>query len=137
MFHYMVYLATKQMICTHSLTTGSDYIALNWTRPKFLPEKYILNVQCASSLKPTCTFKSDKNKYVRTNAQCLTSDTTSVTISELRPKSVCMLLLIAVYNPASIDSGIVITGKTLNEGTSKRNICLVDYNNNPQLSYIC
>ena len=125
------------MISTHSIATGLEYIELNWTRPKFLPGKYLLHVQYARTLKPRCTFKNDKNIYVKINAQCLTSDTTSVRISELRPKSVCVLLLFAVYNPASIDSGIVITGKTLDEGTSKRNICLVDYHNNPHLSQVC
>ena len=125
------------MVCIHSLATGSHYIELNWTRPRFLPEKYILYVQYACTLKPRCRFKNDKNKYGKTNAQCLTSDTTSVTISELRPKSECRLLLFAVYNPASIDSGIVITGTTLDEGTCNRNICLVDYHNNTHLLCIC
>ena len=135
LFHFC-HLATTHMICNHSLATGSDYIKLKWTRPKFLPEMYLLRVQYGSTLKPRCMFKKDKNKYSKTNAQCLASDTTSVTIYDLRPKSVCALLLLAVYNPASIDLGIVITGTTLNEGTSKRNLCLLVYHNNPQLLYI-
>ena len=131
-----VYLATRQMICTHSLSTGSDYIKLNWSRPKFLPEKYLLHVQYASTLKPRCTFKNERKKYFKENAQCLTSNTTSVRISDLRPSSVCTLLLLAVYNPASIDLGIVIRGKTSDEGISKRNLCLLDYHNNCNLLYV-
>ena len=120
-----IYLATKQMISTLPLTTGSDYIELNWTRPKFIPVKYLLHVQYTS-------FKNARKGCVKTNSQCLSSDTTSIKISDLRPKSVCVLILLAVYNPASIDSGIMITGKTLDAGTSKINHCLLDYHNKPQ-----
>ena len=127
-----IYLATKQMIRSHSLHTGSDYLELNWTPPEYLPEKYILHVQVqyGCSLKPHRKFKTDNNEYVMTNAQYLTSDRTSVRISNLRPRSVCTLYLLAMYNPASLDSGIAITGTTLDEGSSKGNSYLRNYCNN-------
>ena len=112
------------MIRTHSLASGLDYVELNWTHPKFLPERYQLDYMCI--VKPTCTPNQEMGQSVTTSEQNLSSDTTSVRISNLHPNSICMLFLLAVYNPASIDSGIVITGTTFDEGTSKRNLCLRD-----------
>ena len=106
-----VFLATVQMIHAHSVASGSDYVELNWTRPNFQPERYQLKYVCTS--KPMCTFSDDINNYIRTQAQNLSSDTTFFTILNLRPCSICMLFLLAVYNPASIDSGLAITGSTL------------------------
>ena len=111
--------ATREMIISHSVAPGPDYIHLKWTHPNFRPEKYKLKYVC--TLKPTCTPSHDINDYIMTNAQDLCSDTTSVTISDLHPSSNCMVFLIAVYNPASIDSGITITGTTLDEDTRKIN----------------
>ena len=114
------YLATTQMIPSHSVASGPDYIDVNWAHPIFRPERYQLNYLC--TMKPTYTPGHDKNNYVMANAQNLSSDATSVTIPDLRPDSICMLFLLAVYNPASIDSAITITGTTLaNEDTRKIN----------------
>ena len=107
------------MIRTHSLASGSDYVELNWTHPKFLPERYQLNYVC--TMKPPCAPNRDMNHSVTRNAQNLSSDTTSVRVSDLRPSSICMLFLLAVYNPASIDSGIWVTGTTLSKNKGKRN----------------
>ena len=113
------------MIRSHSLHSGLDYVELIWILPEHLPEKYILHVhvQHGCTLKPRSVYEQDKNKYVMTNAQYLTPDRTSVRLPNLGPKSVCTLFLLAVYNPASIDSGIATTGTTLDEGTSKRKTC--------------
>ena len=108
-------LATKQMIHTHPLAAGLDYVQLNWTHPKFLPERYQLQYLCI--VKPTCTPNHDMNQAITTSEETLSLATTFVRISNLRPNSICMLFLLAVYNPASIDSGIVITGPTLDEDT--------------------
>ena len=101
------------MIRSHSVASGPDYVKLNWTHPKFQPERYKLKHVC--TMKPTCTPRNATNQYITTKTQILSSDTTSVTIADLRPSSICMLILLAVYNPASIDSGIAITGTTLDE----------------------
>ena len=105
------------MIRLHSFVSGSDYVELNWTHPKFLPENYRLNYIC--TVKPTSTINHGKNDSIMENAQNLDSNTTSVRISELHPNSICMVFLLAVYNPASIDSGIAITGMTSSGDTSK------------------
>ena len=107
------------MIRSHSVASGPDYVKLNWTRPKFGPERYQLKYVC--TIKPTYTPSNDTINYVTTKTQNLTSDTTSFTISDLRRSSVCILILLAVYNLASSDTGIAITGATVDEGASKTN----------------
>ena len=97
------------MIRSHSVESGSDYFEVNWTRPKFLPKRYQLMDVC------TCTHRQDESNYVMKRMQNLSSDCNSVKISDLRPSSICILLLLAVYNPASIDTGIVIIGAVLDE----------------------
>ena len=111
------------MIRNHSLASGMDYVELNWTHPKFLPERYQLKYMC--TMKRTCAPNHNINQSVMTNAQNLSSNTTSVRVFDLRPSSICMLFLLAVYNPASIDSGIWVFGRTLSEDTSKRNLYYV------------
>ena len=111
------FLATTQMIRDHSVAPGPHYIELNWCLPKFRPERYQLQYVC--TMKPTCTRDYAENNYVITKAQNLSSDSTSVTISDIRSSSICMLILLAVYNPASIDTGIAITGTTLDEDPRK------------------
>ena len=107
------------MIHSHNLTYGSDYVELHWTHPKFLPERYKLKYMF--TMKHTCTPNYDRNIYETRDTQSLTTDTNSFRISGLRPSSICKLNLVAVYNPASIDSGIEITTTTPDEDTSKRN----------------
>ena len=104
------------MIRTYSFASGSDYVQLNWIHPKFLPEKYQLHYACRME---TCSTNHEKNYSILASTQNLSSNTTFVRISNLRPSSNCSLFLLAVYNPASIDSGIVITGKTAEEQASK------------------
>ena len=70
-------------------------------------------------MEPTGVPNHERNDSIKENAQNLSSNTTLVRISNLHPSSNCRLLLLAVYNPASIDSGIVITGTTSEEDTSK------------------
>ena len=107
------------MIRSHSVASGPHYVELNWIHPKFQPERYQLKYVCTS--KPTCTPSHDTNNYVMAKARNLSSDTTSVTIPNLRQSSICLLFLLAVYNPASIDSGITILGTTSDEDTMKIN----------------
>ena len=113
------------MIRLHSFVSETDYIQLNWTRPDFLPEMY--------QLKYTVTMKTiyasihKLNGSVMIKTLNLSSENTSVRISGLRPSSICTINLLAVFNPASIDSGIEITGRTLDEDTSEKNHCLYDF----------
>ena len=109
-------LATKNMIRSHSVTSGTNYITLKWTHPRFQPERYQLKYVC--TMKSTCVPIQDTNHSIIIKTQNLTSNTTLFTISDLRPASICILTLLAVYNPASIDKGITITRTTL-DGASK------------------
>ena len=98
------------MIHAYLLANGSDYVELYWSYPKFLPERYQVKYMCA--LKAISSSEDVENDYIMSNTRNLTSDTTLVRITDLRPSSFCTLNLLAVYNPASIDRGIVITGTT-------------------------
>ena len=108
------------MIHNYSLARGLDYIELNWTQPKFLPERYQLRYMCTKQVTPK--HKNIEKNYIKERTRNLSSDTNLVRIVDLRPSSVCTLILVAVYNPASIDSGIKITGTTLDECPSKENL---------------
>ena len=112
------------MIHAYSLATGLDYVEVNWTHPRFLPESYQLKYRCA--VKVTSNYKAVNKIYITGRTKNLTSDSISFRIFNLRPGSTCTLILLAVYNPASIDSGVVITGNT-DEQPSKRNSGLCDF----------
>ena len=109
-------LATINMIRSHSVTSGTNYIKLKWTQPRFQPERYQLKYVC--TMKSTCVPSHDTNHSIMTKTQNLTSNTTLFTISDLHPTSICILTLLAIYNPASIDKGITIKGTTL-DGASE------------------
>ena len=107
------------MIDAYFLASGSDYIEVIWTPPKYLPKSYVYQIMQTCTLMATSTLKHDMKKDVVTNTKSLSSGTTSVRISDLCPNSTWMLILLAVYNRASIDPGIVAKGTTLDEHTSK------------------
>ena len=115
-FFQLIYLATRQMIRNYSLATGLDYIELNWTSPKFLPERYQLKYMC--TVKGTSKNKAGNTIYNVNKTKNLSSVTTFVIISDLHPSSICTVILLAVYNPASTDTGIQFKGVTLGEHTS-------------------
>ena len=108
-------LATRLMIRRYSLSFGFGYFEINWTKPRFLPEWYEATHHYICTMKTTPAFK-----YVITNQHYLSSGTTSFRISNLCIRSAWKLILKAVYNPASIDSGISITGPTLSKARGKK-----------------
>ena len=112
-------LATERMIRSHFVGSGLDFVEVNWTRPKHLPERYQLSYLCTA--KPPCTLKKDRSNYETRRMRNLSSDCNSVKIPDLRPNSICILILLAVYNPASIDAGLAILGAVLDEDA--RNTC--------------
>ena len=113
------------MIRDHLLALGSDYVKLSWTHPQFLPEMYQVTYTCTTMTR--FTTKYDMKNNITSNTQYLSSDTTSFRISDLLPRSNCTLVLLAAYNRASIDSGITITGTTVDEGASKKNFGLDNF----------
>ena len=108
------------MIRLHSLVSESDYVKLNWTRPEFLPEMYQLKYTV--TMKTIYTSIHEINDSVMTKTLNLSSEITSVIISGILPSSICTMNLLAVFNPASIDSGLAITGTMLDAVTSKRKL---------------
>ena len=98
------------MIPEYSVSTGRDHVELKWTNPKLLPESYQVKYMCG--VKATSTPSLGMKIYLVKNIQSLNPDTNSVRLSHLRQGSTCVLILIAVYNPASIDAGITIAGIT-------------------------
>lgn len=88
-----------------------DAILIMWIRPKYEPEKY--------NLAYSCKLKHDVTDYIPTTSLVLDSRKVHHTIPDLRQDSICTISLLAVYNPASIDSGITIKGKTSEEGKAK------------------
>ena len=120
-----IQIATRQMIHSVSPATGLHYLELNWNHPKFLPERYQLKFIC--TMKYIFKYKNDNENYTLEGTKSLTSNGTSARISNLRPGTVYKVSLLAVYNPASIDSGIAITRTTLNEYISKRNFGLKEF----------
>ena len=123
-FSFSFHLATKQMIPAYFLTSGSDYVEVIWTPPKYLPRSYLCQIMHVCTLMATSMPKHDIKSYVVTNTQSLSSGNTSIRILDLCPNSTWMLILLAVYNRASIDTGIVATGTTP-ERTSKRNVAVL------------
>ena len=114
-----IHLATKLMIHTYSLATGLHYLELNWTHPRFLPKSYQLKYMC--TMKNMYKHYNVNENYILEGTKRLTSNTTSARISNLRPGAICTLFLLAIYNPASIDYGIVITRTMSNEFIRKKN----------------
>ena len=114
-FPYATITATSIMIPAHSLTSGQDYIELTWKRPQYTPERYQLTY--LSFTKRPCTHES--HDFLNTRMLNLSSDTTTITITDLCPDSIYLMNFIAAYNPASIDSGITATAETLAENIRK------------------
>ena len=112
-------LATRQMIQACFVARGLDYLRLTWANPKFLPESYQLKYMCVMTV--PSMFKNVTENFVLDKTKNLSSVTTSIKISGLLPNSTCTLMLLAVYNPAGIDSGIALTGATLHDHANKRN----------------
>lgn len=105
------------MIRSHSVVIGPDYVKLVWPVPKFPPIRYQLNYMVTK--KPTCGTNHSTDNDTITKAKNLSSKTTFVIILNFCVSSKSMVNLLAVYNPASIDKGIVITGTPFNDQTKK------------------
>ena len=98
------------MISTPTFTSGSNYIKLMWTRPKYYPEIYELKYVCVMNNASGNHYSS--TYILKSMTNYLTTGCCSFKISDLRPNSICVLNLIAIYNPASSDTGKVIIVST-------------------------
>ena len=109
--------ATSRMIPNVSLASGSDYLELNWKSPQYRPKKYYLSYLCI--IRSTCLPNSPIADFIKATMLNLRSDITSIKIKNLDPNFICVLKIVATYNPASIDSGIVLTSRSLAVNTGK------------------
>ena len=92
------------MTSFHEVNIQANHFQLFWTPPKFDPLWYKQTTSC----KLLC----DDKTYFLTEVITDSSHSSSVT-SNLYPGSVCLIKLIAVYNPAGIDPGIGLSTITL------------------------
>ena len=110
-------VATSLMIPSYSVSCGSDYVKLKWAVRHFRPESFEITYSC--SVRQVHMAKNEQTHYVNKTIRSISSNATIIKICDLRPSSVCILNLLAVYNPASIDSGIDIIASTLAVHESK------------------
>ena len=95
------------MIAVTPPTKGLAHVEMTWMRPLYNPEKFKFTY--------SCIIEPKGFSYTTEGERILSSNSTSARVSGLRPQTVCKLKLIAVYNPASIDPGITVTARTLEE----------------------
>ena len=96
------------MIQNVSAFAGTDFFDIFWSPPSIPPMTYRINVAC----RLLCNNMEYNRAKVNRRPYLTTQN-----VDNLLPGSACTFTLLAVYNPASIDSGITRTVFTLN--TSK------------------
>ena len=94
------------MVRFDKVNKGKDFIKVFWTAPMYLPYWYEQTTSC----RYLCRHETYFLKEVRIDLL----HTSSLTY-DLHPGSVCLMKLIAFYNPASIDPGIMLLSHTLYE----------------------
>ena len=92
------------MVSFDNVNKGIKIIEVSWTTPRYLPYWY----QQTTS----CRLLCDQESYYLTEVEVDSSRTASYA-KDLLPGSVCLIKLIAVYNPASNDPGIMLFVSTL------------------------
>ena len=103
-FLALTYVATKTMILNLKTFAGPDYAGLRWDRPDYDPTKY--------EVRYLCKLFAEKADFIDSVTEILESNATNFRVDYLREDVMCSINLKAVYNPASIDSGIAVTVRT-------------------------
>ena len=99
-----VHAATVIMAAFDDCVPSHNEIKVSWTSPEFKPYFYQLTTSC----KLTC----DARTYYLTEVM-IDSHVSVRTVPNLLPASTCIIKLIAIYNPASLDPGITLSASTL------------------------
>ena len=99
------------MIRNWTYSSGLSYVKLTWNHPDYDPERYELHY--------SCRLQSEQYYYISSRMNSQKSTSTFARVSGLLPGSHCLLTLVAVYNPASIDPGVTVVTKTLESSTAK------------------
>ena len=92
------------MTAFSDLYAKKDQLLILWTRPRFPPYHYKQTT--------SCRLLCEQKTYYLTEFT-LNGALSSSTVYSLWPGSVCVIKLVAVYNPASIDPGIGLSAHTL------------------------
>ena len=106
----LCYLEISFISATLLMTSFFDIIIKNnlfhifWTPPKYLPLQYEVTT--------SCRYFCDERTYILKETAIDPSQTSAI-IENIQPGSKCLMKLISVYNPASIDPGIVLSAQTL------------------------
>lgn len=87
-----------------------DRIMLTWTEPRFFPRNY--------KIATSCMYPCADTAYITDKGTKAISIARKFHINNLRPGSDCTIRFTAVYNPASLDEGIIITASTLAQSES-------------------
>ena len=104
MDHFCV-IATALMIRNVSVTAGDDFIHITWSAPKILPTSYQVYFSC-------CLIHTG-TEYMQVKLEA-SPFYTMLIVDQLFLGSRCVITLLAIYNPASIDDGITHTIFTTN-----------------------
>ena len=99
------------MIAIDPPLSGLDFVSLIWSTPEFKPVRY--------NLEYSCKLQTDGTEYAKKQRITFSSESTFVSVPNLLPNSSCELTLFAVYNPASIDSGLKVHASTLKDDGCK------------------
>lgn len=91
------------MITQLKTRSGTNYTQLSWTPPRLLPDHYKLTI--------VCKHKCNNKEYLRSTLKIFSNESV-VRVDYLPPWSECDNTLTAVYNPSSLDPGILRTIST-------------------------
>ena len=104
------YTVTRGFITDLNLKAGSTFIEIKWSRPPIQPIHYSVSTSCKATWTNSAnTIKSEE----------VPGDRKSTVVTGLYPRSKCEVKFIAVYNPASLDTGIFRTVSTKKAGRRK------------------
>ena len=95
---YLHYTATKLTTTFDKVLVGINQLVILWARSNFPPYAHRQTTYCQ-------LYCDHKIYYI--NVAMLNGEATMIKLHELRPGSICLIKHLALYNPASIDPGIV------------------------------
>ena len=99
------FIATSIMISDVYANVSKQDIILSWQKPRYTPEMYKCFVFC-KTLYSTLSFSAE-----------VIPGKESINVAQPQPGSICYITFLAVYNQASLDTGIKLVVTLPNEGT--------------------
>ena len=100
-------LATRLMVLGLRYQSATTFIKITWLAPAFVPYRYRQHTVCHM-------WYDSQNIYLDQRI-ILPRNARESTVNNLIPSSPCTITLRAVYNRASIDSGVKINVSTLGD----------------------